>query len=281
MDEGDGFISQLFLVPKTDGSWRLVINLKGLNSFVTTHHFKMESVRMVKAIMQREDWLLKLDLKHAYLSAPIHNDHQKYLQFRWDHRTWQFRALPFGLSSAPHTFTKLLKPVVSCLRRLGIQFILYLDDMLIIAQAREKVMSHLAIAMEPLCTLSFIVNMKKSVFTPARSIEFLGLILDSSTMSIELPQQKLVTHCKTANHLLCQREASLQDLAQILEMIVAAHAAIFPAPLHYRALERAKPAVPLHHTDYESVVRLHSDAEEDLRWWINSAAEHNGRPLQI
>ena len=144
------------------------------------------------------------------------------------------QSTPLRLSSTPHIFTKLLKPVVSCLRRLGIQFILYLDDMLIMAQARDEVMSHLAIAMEPLCTLGFIVNMKKSVFAPARSIEFLGLILDSSTMSIELPQEKLVTHCKTANQLLCQREASLQDLAQILEMIVAAHAAILPAPLHYQ-----------------------------------------------
>lgn len=104
-DEGDGFIRQLFLVLKTDGSWRPVINLKGLNSFVTTHHFKMESVRMIKAIMQREDWLLKLDLKHAYLSAPIHYDHQKYLRFRWDHRTWQFRALPF-VSAVPLTLSQ-------------------------------------------------------------------------------------------------------------------------------------------------------------------------------
>jgi hypothetical protein len=72
----------------------------------------MESVRTVKAIIQKGDWLLKLDLKDAYLSVPIHMDHQKYLRFYWESRAWQFRALPFGLSSAPQTFTKLLKPVV-------------------------------------------------------------------------------------------------------------------------------------------------------------------------
>jgi len=186
-EDRDGFVSQLFLVPKSDGSWRPVINLKGLNQFILTQHFKMESVRTVKAIIQKGDWLLKLDLKDAYLSVPIHEDHQKYLRFRWDDRTWQFRALPFGLSSAPQTFTKLLKPVVCTLRRLGVRLILYLDDMLIMSQSRHEIRAHLATTMELLCALGFIINMKKSVFTPTRSIEFLGFAVDSTTMTIRLP----------------------------------------------------------------------------------------------
>ena len=76
----EGFTSPLFLVPKSDGSWRLVINLKALNKFVITRHFKMESVRAVKGIMQEGDWMIKLDLKDAYLSVPIHPTHQKFLK---------------------------------------------------------------------------------------------------------------------------------------------------------------------------------------------------------
>jgi hypothetical protein len=91
-------------VPKSDSTWRPVINLKGLNQFVLIQHFKMESVRTVKGDIQKGDWLLKLDLKDAYLSVRIHKDHQKYLRFLWENRAWQFRALPFGLSSAPQTF---------------------------------------------------------------------------------------------------------------------------------------------------------------------------------
>ena len=37
-----GFISQMFLVPKSDGSWRPVINLKSLNKYVIARHFKMD-----------------------------------------------------------------------------------------------------------------------------------------------------------------------------------------------------------------------------------------------
>jgi hypothetical protein len=82
----EGFTSPLFLVPKSDGSWRPVINLKALNKFVITWHFKMESVRTVKGIIQKKDWMIKLDMKDAYLSVPIHPAHQKLLKFQWQGR---------------------------------------------------------------------------------------------------------------------------------------------------------------------------------------------------
>ena len=66
-----GFLSSFFLVPKADGSWRPVLNLKPLNRFVISPHFKMESVRSVKNLVQPGDWLIKLDLKDAYLAVPI------------------------------------------------------------------------------------------------------------------------------------------------------------------------------------------------------------------
>ena len=43
----------------------------------------MESIRTVKGLIKQGDWLLKLDLKDAYLSVSIHPSHRKYLCFRW------------------------------------------------------------------------------------------------------------------------------------------------------------------------------------------------------
>ena len=37
-----GFMSQMFLVLKSDGSWRPVITLKSLNKYVIARHFKLE-----------------------------------------------------------------------------------------------------------------------------------------------------------------------------------------------------------------------------------------------
>ena len=168
------FISPMFVVPKSDGSWRPVINLKSLNQHVRARHFKMESIRTAKGLLCSGDWMVKLDLKDAYLSIPMHSSHRQYLAFRWRGRLWMFKTLPFGLNSAPYIFTKLMKPVIAILRRLGIRAILYLDDLLIMAQSREEAKRHLATALELITALGFIINTKKSITDPAQEIEFLG-----------------------------------------------------------------------------------------------------------
>ena len=37
----------------------------------------MESIKLVKGLIQEGDWLTKLDLKDAYLILPVHQAHQK------------------------------------------------------------------------------------------------------------------------------------------------------------------------------------------------------------
>ena len=104
------FISQIFLVEKTGGGYRSVINLKCLNQFIRAEHFKMEGLHLLPDLIQHRDWMMKLDLKDAYLQILIHPDHQPLLQFVWEEKRYRFQCLPFGLSAAPQVFTKLLKP---------------------------------------------------------------------------------------------------------------------------------------------------------------------------
>lgn len=79
----DQFISQIFLVPKKDGSQRPVINLKPLNFWITKQKFKMEGARVIRDLIKKDDWMVTIDLKDAYLSVPILHDHRKYLRFVW------------------------------------------------------------------------------------------------------------------------------------------------------------------------------------------------------
>ena len=97
------------------------------------HHFKMEGIRVVKNLIQKGDWMVKFDLKDAFLSIPIYSTHRRYLRFQWKEQAWEFQTLPFGFNSAPYVFTKLLKPAVAMMHRLGMRLVLYLDDMLILA----------------------------------------------------------------------------------------------------------------------------------------------------
>ena len=44
--------------------------------------------------------MINIDLTDAYLSVPIHQESQKFLRFIWQNKTYQFKAMPFGLNGS-------------------------------------------------------------------------------------------------------------------------------------------------------------------------------------
>lgn len=108
------FVSSYFLVPKADG---FVLNLKKLNEFIQTKHFKLEDSRTVTKLISKNDFLAKLDLENAYFLIPIDKNSSKYLRFIFQGQYFDFLCLPFGLNVAPYIFTKILKPIVNYLRK--------------------------------------------------------------------------------------------------------------------------------------------------------------------
>lgn len=51
---------------------------------------------------------------------------------------------PLQPKQRPRVFTKIIKPITSTLRKLGIRLILYLDDMLIMSPTQEEAASNLS-----------------------------------------------------------------------------------------------------------------------------------------
>ena len=122
------YISQIFIRPKKDGTYRLILNLKKLNKFVRYHHFKMETIHTATDLIKGNCYMASIDLRDAYYSVPLCKEHQKYLKFSWINILYKFTCLPNGLASAPRIFTKLLKPVYATLRSHGHVSFGYIDD---------------------------------------------------------------------------------------------------------------------------------------------------------
>jgi len=102
------------------------------DEYVKYSHFKMEDFKTVADLQRLEDFMCKLDLKDAYFTIPLHSRSQKFTRVQFKGKTYQFTCLPFGLTSAPHTCAKVLKPTAGILGKIGTPIIVYLDDMLII-----------------------------------------------------------------------------------------------------------------------------------------------------
>ena len=83
-----------FSGPQKGGGQRPVINLKALSRFIRWEYFQMEGLHMLPDVLETRDWLVKLDLKDAYLQVPIHPEHHKLLQFQWEGVIYNFQYLP-------------------------------------------------------------------------------------------------------------------------------------------------------------------------------------------
>ena len=223
--------------------------------------------------------MTRLDLKDAYFAIPIHKHHQKYLRFRWKNRRYQFQSLPFGLSTAPCTFTKVLRPVIGLLRELGIRCVIYLDDILIMNQDKEMARQQTWTAIDLLESLGFLVNYEKFVLDLVQEIVFLGFLSNSMAKEVRLPQQKLSQIQEEARQLLSQDQVSARALASFIGKLSAAILAIYPPPLHYRRLQQLKHKA-LRISGYDSLMTFSPSAQEDLERWINNLGNWNGRTIQ-
>ena len=230
-----GFCSAIFLVPKKESEQ--VVNL---NRFLPRVHFKMEGVHVVRDLLQKGDWMCRIDLKDAYFAIPICRKHQSLLRFIWGSEMYQFTCLPFGLASAPRVFTKVLRPVVGFLRLGGVRCVIYLDDLLIMAGSRDQAALQCAAATRLLECLGFLMNYSKSQTQPTQELTFLGLNIDSRKEELSLPCRKLSQIRKQARKLLGQTFVSAREIAQFVGKLSATVLAIHPAPLHYRGLQHLK-----------------------------------------
>ena len=177
--QSPGFYSRLFLVHKASGSWLPIIDLSTLNDYVTSSHFHMETPQSVLRSIRQGDWMVSLDLQDAYLQVPVHHDSRRYLRFVVGGRTYQFRVLCFGLTTAPQVFTRIMAPVSAILHKYGVRMLRYLDDWLILAsseiaclESRDRLLT--------ICTeLGIQVNLTKLSLVPTQSLVYLGMEIRS------------------------------------------------------------------------------------------------------
>ena len=165
---------------------------------------------MLRDLLRKEDYLVKIDLKDAYFIRTGLEKSSKIPSFVWKETMYEFACLLFRLSSAPRVFTKLMKPVVAQLQKQGIRLIIYLDDILIMAKTETLAKLYAQTTCNLLESLGFVINFQKSIFVPSKEMEFLGFLIDSRTM------EKIRKVKKECQHLLDLQVVTVQELAKVL-----------------------------------------------------------------
>lgn len=267
------FISSYFLVPKPDGSKRFILNLKKLNKFVEVLHFKLEDIRTAQKLISKDCFMASIDLKDAYFTIPIHPAHTKFLRFIFRGILYEFVVVPFGLAPAPRLFTKLFKPVVGHLRGRGFFSALYLDDFLLFGNSFEDCQKNVFETSRLLKKIGFIISDKSSLI-PSKSCRFLGFILNSKNLTMEITPDKRKS---ILNLLICfhnKQSCKIEDFATLVGKLGAACPAIKYGWLYTKVFERYKTlALKSSNSDYKGSMFLNEEIKEDISWWKVSIAK--------
>lgn len=262
------FLSSVFLVPKSNGDKRFILNLKCLNKFVRKCHFKMEDYRTASKLITKDCYMTSIDMKDAYFLVPIHSDHKKFLRFKYNDILYEFNCLPFGLSTAPYVFTKLLKPVMQYLRSNNFASVIFLDDILCIDRGYTQCQQNTIFTKNILESLGFVINHEKSCLIPKRECTFLGFIFDSKDMSLKLPEIKRNKIKERLQHITKLKQCKLRDYASFLGLLTSACPAIQYGWLYTKELERLKYLRLLDNLSYEQTIDLPTHINDDITWWI-------------
>ena len=280
--ECPGYYSRIFLIPKKNGKLRLIIDLSVLNHFVHTQTFKMETQRKVKDAVQLNDWAFSLDLTDAFLHIPIHHRSRKYLRFTLRGRVYQFKALPFGLSTSPYAFTRLMNVIVTFLRRRAITLHPYLDHWLARNQNRRRLLEHRQFILSLINSLGLIINYEKSDLFPAQVFTFIGMEFLTHINIVRVPQNRQMKILETVRMFSQKTSVSARDFLSLLGQLNAAGDLVMLGRLHLRPLQ-----ISLHNQwkpqnhPYSHQIVMTTEILQHLRWWLQEDLYHQGIPLKI
>ena len=139
-----------------------MIDLSILNRHLHVPTFKMETVESIRKSIRQGELVTSIDLTDAYFHVPIHPQSQKYLRFQTKKGVFQFRALPFGVATAPLEFTWIVKEVKLIAQARNLRIHQYLDDWLLRSPTKEQCLIDSQNLVKLVQELDRLINFQKS-----------------------------------------------------------------------------------------------------------------------
>ena len=274
-----GFFNRLFLVPKPNNNWRPILDLSKLNFFLKVGKFKMETPETIRTSLQSGEWVTSIDFKDAYFHIPIQEQSRKYLRFHVQDQTYQFKALPFGLSTAPLEFTIVAKEVKLMATHKGIRIHQYLDDWLVRARSHQVCLQYTQELVMICQNLGWLVNLEKSALEPKQIFNFVGYQFDLQSSLVRPTPDRWHSLQDKILHLLSLLACLVRDFMSLIGLLTATEKQVHLGCLHMRPIQwhlKNNWRVP---ESLEKVIPIPRSLHPHLQWWLDEKNVLTGQPL--
>eukprot|EP00730_Choanoeca_flexa_P009230 TRINITY_DN12614_c0_g2_i1.p1 TRINITY_DN12614_c0_g2~~TRINITY_DN12614_c0_g2_i1.p1 ORF type:complete len:1337 (+),score=253.89 TRINITY_DN12614_c0_g2_i1:1150-5160(+) len=177
-------------VRKSDGSLRLCIDYRRLNSETVKDKYPLPHMHDLLDRLATAKFFTVMDLRSGFWQVPLHPDDTHRTAFTTPFGLYEWVVMPFGLTSAPATFQRLVN---TCLTDCNHFVQAYLDDFIIFSDTMEEHLQHIERVLQRLSKHKLYVKLSKCQFAQ-EEVEYVGHIVGKGQVKIQ--PSKIDAICK-------------------------------------------------------------------------------------
>jgi hypothetical protein len=276
--------SPSFLAQKKNGKWRKITDASALNKFIRKTPFVMEDQRTLRPLLKPEHKLATIDIEKAYYQVPVSPALRPYLGWSYAGKTYCYNCMPFGIRSAPHTFTVIMSFCVKAIRRKwNVTILAFLDDLLVMHEDGtylEKAMIQIVSFLE---WMGWKINRTKSLMRPCDCVEWLGWNWHAPSLSVTLPALKrssLLYYLRAMRAALMRNETiPVRKLAAAIGKLNACRFQHRQASLFLARLNALKTRAANRMGWNGMVVLCGEGLLDEVEWWLSTI--HRNAPTSL
>lgn len=269
-------IAPTFLIPKKDGTMRLIHDLRETNKHILPPRFTLHGARDAAAVTRNSSWLAVLDLKHGYQQVAMEPSARKFLGARLGEDTVVSTVLPFGLNLSPYVFTRLTGWLARQVReRFGLETAVYIDDFLFGASSEEALAEGIAKVKEFFSELGVVISTKKEV-RPANKVEFIGFTWDARSKTVGVPRERRREYRRAVKNLL-RHPQTRATWRRVIGKLGFLREAVGPTMRHIRSLLHTVAS----RRSEGGLLAAAGEARQDLEWWCQTLRHETELSLAV
>ena len=174
---------------------------------------------------------------HRFQRRILPHTNSQYMRFHLQGRSYQFKALPFGLSTAPMECTVVTKEVKLMALQKGIRIHQYLDDWLVRASTHDTCLQHTQ-TLTTLCQeLGWLVNREKSELVPQQVFNFVGYQFDLKEGRVRPTEERWQTLTDKIRSILSDPVCPVRKFMSLIGLLTATEKQVHLGRLHMRPIQ--------------------------------------------
>ncbi|GAN11692.1 endonuclease and reverse transcriptase activity [Mucor ambiguus] len=186
--------SPVILIKKPDGTFRFCVDYRKLNQVVIKDEFPLPLIPDLLEKLRGYKYFTSMDLKSGFWQLPLNSEDgsSKRTAFQANGSLYEFTSLPYGISTGPSSFARLMSIVLKGLPRTCN----FCDDILIHSRTYEEHVEDVQRVLERLNEYNLKITSKKCQWFQAE-VKFLGFLVNGEGIRSNPDKVAVVKDWKT------------------------------------------------------------------------------------